>query len=334
VTILDNAVTESDTPEATEDHDRHADPVKLLGAKIEHFGPIRRCYVPLDSPFIVLYGLNGAGKTHVLDALAQAFGRRHRLNTASRRTAQTSVSIYVKPSGWNFAITVDPNPWDPWQALWTGARAYIAQELSGLRRNVDAAISDDELTLMFARTHTIPYLESVTGQSIAFPDSPRELSHFVRVLSDLLIAADPATYVTYTEPMTFDEEAAVFWPVAEAFLERRLVVETTSRSVHLGVAQEGQATRDWAKRIERVVREYVDVPFRLEDLTAAVRQYLAAGGDSEELDDLIRETRDEAETSPGSRIRPTAIPDATELTVTDAFLSNMRSLRSTRRALR
>ena len=294
-------MNESDNPDANEDLDRPADPVELLGVKIEHFGPIRRCYLLLESPFIVLYGLNGAGKTHVLDALAKAFDRRHRLNTASRRSSETSVKVYVRPSGWTMARTVDPNPWDPWQALWTGARAWIDQELSDIRAETDAVISNDELAVAFARRHTIPYLERATGQSIPLPDSPRDMSYFVRILTDLLIAADPARYVTYAEEGAFDEEAAVFWPVAEAFLERRLIVETTSGSVHLGVAQEGRATREWAEQVERVVREHVEVPFRLEDFTKAVRLYLDAGGDKEELTRIIAEVRDEeVSLAPGS----------------------------------
>lgn len=46
--------------------------VELQGVQIKWSGPIRDCYLSLKDDVTALYGLNGAGKSHVLSAVAQS----------------------------------------------------------------------------------------------------------------------------------------------------------------------------------------------------------------------------------------------------------------------
>ncbi len=43
----------------------------LLGVYIENYGTIKQQYLELDSGLNVLYGLNGAGKSQILDCISK-----------------------------------------------------------------------------------------------------------------------------------------------------------------------------------------------------------------------------------------------------------------------
>jgi hypothetical protein len=276
---MDDEATHSELPERSYG-DEPVAPVELLGVRIKQFGPINCCFVPLDGPFTVLYGLNGAGKTHVLNALAEGFAVAPQLDLASSNITSSSsgmaeVSVYMTSAAWTIARTIERDPWNPWQAMWAGARQYIKDEHKGLEEQ-PGDIVEAQVALMIAQKHVTPWLNERLGLDLAPPASVGQLTEFVWMLSDLLVAAWPEEFVQSDsrETFGFKEGADVFWPIGDAFLERRLIVTTTERdrSISLGRAQEGKATTTWCEELRTFLRSQIATPYTMEEMLVGIAE--------------------------------------------------------------
>jgi hypothetical protein len=256
--------------------------VQLLGARIEQVGPIRRCFVPLDSPFVVLYGLNGAGKSHVLRAIVAAFSPEANLGGGQ-------IELHLRTEKFvSLARTAETNPWDPWQALWTGVRSYIDEMIP--RR--ESPISTDQLTLDFYQHHLVNFLEEITGRPFDVPRNIGGLPPVLELISQLMIGADPNSYVNYDASSgedAFNSEAAVFWPILEALLEGRLIVKVSNRgrTISLGRAQQGEATTAWATTLHEFVQSIVEPQILDQDPVDPLLQMISEITDPEVLSRLL-----------------------------------------------
>ena len=81
---------------------------------------IDECRGPLNAPMTILYGLNAAGKSHILKALADgmsAVGVLSILRRSGRGGHQArEVSIWIDPTTPALLEAYDTGGWSPWQA--------------------------------------------------------------------------------------------------------------------------------------------------------------------------------------------------------------------------
>lgn len=146
---------------------------ELIGMRIENFGPIDKCFVPLDRDVTVLYGLNGAGKSFVIRALEAALSESPELPDATGTFKTPAVTVWLQNLDEplpQFAKTERSNPWDPWQALWSGATAQLASEL----KSWEATVSTNELVQKAWRAGGAPFIQAVASENREEDDAPTE----------------------------------------------------------------------------------------------------------------------------------------------------------------
>lgn len=271
-----------------------ADDVSISGVEIRNFGPIRRCFVPVDSSFTVLYGLNGAGKSHVLDGLAEAFDLRPHLVAQRRPTGQTNrastVCVHLTSAGWSLSYVTGRNPWDPWRALDNGAERFLRSSLIHLAQDVDVATLSHELQLEFFRERLAPLLQERYGieglvESVAAATSMADIPRVLTTLTRLLLAISHEENLSLWNGRTeIDLSPEMFMPLVEAHRERRLIVEKsmTGRKVFLGTSAEGEHTRSWARKIEDVLMDKIELPWQ-SLLRFGIQDSLRKGATGEEI---------------------------------------------------
>ena len=215
--------------------------VELQGVQIKWAGPIRDCYLSLKDDVTVLYGLNGAGKSHVLSAVAQSLGPDRGLIFGWREIHLHFLLVDHLTNKIDVpARATFDHPWRDFrnrsasgvivQAAWDSIDEYLAsrsgreqpkswpknaeQRGATARKQVQNSITTGALVDEFEEQHVRPFL------SLHKIDSSAS-----RPLATLLLAANPEAHLEFEDgQLRFSNDGEVFWPVAFGFIQRRFVI--------------------------------------------------------------------------------------------------------------
>ena len=240
----DEDVSYSPFPEET------AGQFELIGMRVNNFGPIDQCFVPLDRDVTVLYGLNGAGKSFVIRALEAALSESPELPKGSEAFRTPAVTVWLHGDSKSslqsenvprFAKSLEENPWDPWQALWSGATEQLTAEL----KERDLQVNASDLVAWAWRTAGWQFINGTDSSPLWMTESP---FHKYAALWMTLALFNELDVIDWSE---FDASSDVspfsgdFVDYLHALLAGNVSVTTTPQMREVAVTA-GHVTDDWS----------------------------------------------------------------------------------------
>lgn len=233
----------------------------LVGAEISNYGPVERVFIPLQDNVIVLYGLNGAGKSNVMSALSSALSSKlideSVTPPSDRLGASPAVKVWLQGKGLSLAIDDRESAWDPLRAIW-----------SSYKKDVETSYRDMGYKFPLETLHVDVYNSFINellnvSEEDELDEDPDRQNYQVESYQDIpslysmivsaLLFLDEQTLVATDDGKFSGNFSDLLIPILESWLKQRITYEVSQHKSTAGLclATDSEVLREFVDNIKQ-----------------------------------------------------------------------------------